>query len=251
MGRPGLEDFVLATQGDTQAWFGQIKNARELTRRAINSAERNDAKETAASYQAATALWEVELGNREQAHQDASAALKLAPNRDVREMAGLALARAGDTAAAEKLAAGLDKTFPLDTLVQRYWLPAIRAATAMEHKDPNRSVKLLKESGAIELGIPNNFVIFLPVYVRGEAYLALGDGDRAVGEFQKFVEHRGVVANFSWGALARLGLARAYALRGDADNARIAYQDFLTLWKDADPDIPILKQAKTEYAKLQ
>src|SRR5215468_8645190 len=134
MGRPGLEDFVLASQGDTQAWFGQIKNARELTRRAINSAERNDAKETAASYQAATALWEVELGNREQAHQDASAALKLAPNRDVREMAG-------DTAAAEKLAAGLDKTFPLDTLVQRYWLPAIRAATAMEHKDPNRSVK--------------------------------------------------------------------------------------------------------------
>ena len=152
---------------------------------------------------------------------------------------------------AEKLAAGLDKTFPLDTRVQRYWLPTIRAAVALKHNDPNRAIELLKVASAIELGSPTNLVIFLcPVYLRGEAYLLLRDGDRAAAEFQKFIDHRGVVMNFPWGALARLGLARAYTLRGDTGKARAAYQDFLTLWKDADPDVPILKQAQAEYAKL-
>ena len=144
MGKPGTEDLLLASQADTEAWYGKLKNARELTRRAMDSAQHNDAKETAATYQAAAALREVESGNREQARADADAALKLAPNRDVRAMAALALARAGDTAAAEKLAAELDKTFPLDTLVQRYWLPTIRAAVALERKDPNRAIELLK-----------------------------------------------------------------------------------------------------------
>jgi predicted Zn-dependent protease len=194
----------------------------------------------------------VESGNREQARAEAKAAVKLAPNRDVRVMAALALARAGDTAGAEKLAAELDKTFPLDTLVQRYWLPTIRAGVALERKDPNRAIELLKVASTIELGAPTNLTIFLcPVYLRGEAYLMLHDGNRAAAEFQKFIDHRGVVVNFPWGALARLGLARAYALQGDTAKARAAYQDFLTLWKDADPDIPILKEAKAEYAKLQ
>jgi eukaryotic-like serine/threonine-protein kinase len=261
MGKPGLEDFMLAAQADTQAWYGKMKNARELARRSMDSAKHNDAKETAAGYQAESALREVEIGNRAQAREDANAALKLAPSRDVRAMAALALARAGDTAAAEKLAAELDKTFPLDTLVQRYWLPTIRAAVAMERKDSNRAVELLKETSAIELGDPNGFVIFVPVYVRGEAYLTLGDGERAAAEFQKFVDHRGAVNNFPLGALARLGLARAYALEAKSAQgtgaeaahakARAAYQDFLALWKDADPDIPILKQAKAEYAKLR
>jgi len=204
--------------------------------------------------------------------------LKLAPNRDVREMAALALARAGDTAGAEKLAAELDKTFPLDTRVQRYWLPTIRAGVAMERQDPDRAIELLKAASTIELGLPTNLAMLMcPAYLRGEAYLMLHDGSRAAAEFQKFIDHRGVVRNFPWGALARLGLARAYALEAGVGaagstavknqgsitgrmpvppsdalaKARAAYQDFLTIWKDADPDLPILKEAKAEYAKLQ
>jgi serine/threonine protein kinase/tetratricopeptide (TPR) repeat protein len=250
-GKPGTEDLLLAAQADTQAWYGKMHNARELTRRAMDSAERNDAKETAAFYQAESALREVEAANCEKARAEANAAIRLAPNRDVRAAAALALARAGDTAGAEKLAAELDKTFPLDTLVQTYWLPTIRGAVALERKDPNRAVELLKETSSIELGSPTSFQYLCPVYVRGEAYLAQQDGDRAAAEFQKFIDHRGLVGNFPWGALARLGLARAYAMQGDTTKARAAYQDFLTLWKDADPDIPILKQAKAEYAKLQ
>ena len=251
MGKLGTEDLLMAYQADTQAWYGQFKNARELTRRAMDFAEHNDAKETAAFYQAESVLREVEAGNREEAREGANAALKLASNRDVKAMAALALARAGDTTSAEKLTAELDKTFPLDTLVQRYWLPTIRAAVAIERKDPNRAGELLKETSAIELGAANNFVVLAPVYMRGEAYLALGDGQRAVMEFQKFIDHRGFVGNFPWGALARLGLARAYAMQGNNVEAKAAYQDFLTLWKDADPDIPILIAAKAEYAKLQ
>jgi len=276
MGKPGAEDLLLAAQADTEGWYGKLKNAHELTGRAMDSAQHNDAKETAAVYQAAAALREVEAGNREQARAEADAALKLAPNRWVRAMAALALARAGDTAGAEKLAAELDKAFPLDTLVQRYWLPTIRAGVALERKDPNRAIGLLKVASTIELSIPTNLAISMcPVYLRGEAYLMIHDGSRAAAEFQKFIDHRGVVVNFPWGALARLGLARAYALqaglpvaavydrrkedgarraplRPDAlAKARAAYQDFLTLWKDADPDIPILKEAKAEYAKLK
>jgi predicted Zn-dependent protease len=203
-------------------------------------------------YQGAAALREVESGDREQARAEAKAALKLAPNRDVRAMAALALARAGDTAAAEKLAVELDKTSPLDTLVQRYWLPTIRAGVALERKDPSRAIELLKVASTIELGEPTYLTILLcPAYLRGEAYLMLHDGNRARVEFQKFIDHRGLVANFPWGALARLGLARAYAMQRDTVKAKAAYQDFLTLWKDADPDIPILKEAKVEYAKLQ
>jgi predicted Zn-dependent protease len=178
--------------------------------------------------------------------------LKLAPNRDVRAIAALALARAGDTAGAEKLAAELDKAFPLDTRVQRYWLPTIRAGVVLERKDPDRAIELLRVASTVELGMPANLTIYLcPVYLRGEAYLMLHDGNRAAAEFQKFIDYRGVVVNFPWGALARLGLARAYAMQGDTAKARAAYQDFLTLWKDADPDIPILKQARAEYARLK
>ena len=251
MGKPGIEDLLLAAQADTQAWYGKLKNARQLTRRAMDSAQHNGARETAAFYQAESSLREVEVGKRDEARADANAAMNLAASLDVQAMAALALARAGDTAGAEKLAAKLDKTFPMGTFVQRYWLPTIRATIEMERKDPNRAVELLKEMGAIELGIPNSLVALVPIYVRGVAYLALSDGNQATAEFQKFVDHRGLVGNFPWGALARLGLARAYALQGDTAKARAAYQDFLTLWKDADTDIPVLKQAKAEYAKLQ
>jgi tetratricopeptide (TPR) repeat protein len=253
MGKPGAEDLLMAAQADTYGWYGKLKNAHELTGRAMDSAQRNDAKETAAGYQAEAALRDVESGDREQARAEANAALKLGPNRDVRAIAALALARAGDSAAAEKLAAELDKAFPQDTLVQRYWLPTIRASVALERKDPNRAIELLEVADAIELGEPTaDLTVFLcPVYVRGEADLMLHDGNRAAAEFQKFIDHRGVVMNFPWGALARLGLARAYAMQGDTAKAKSAYQDFLTLWKEADPDVPVLKQAKAEYAKLQ
>ena len=252
MGKPGTEDLSLATQADTEGWYGKMKHAHELTVSAMDSARQNDAKESAAAYQAAAALREVESGNREQARAEANAAVKLAPNRDVRTMAALALARAGDTAGAEKLAAELDKTFPLDTLVQRYWLPTIRAGVALERNDPNRAIELLKVASTVELAQPTNITVILcPVYLRGQAYLMLHDGIAAAVEFQKFIDHRGVVMNFPWGALARLGLARAYAMQGDTTKARAAYQEFLTLWKDADPDVPILKEAKAEYAKLQ
>jgi tetratricopeptide (TPR) repeat protein/predicted Ser/Thr protein kinase len=247
VGKAGTEQELLASEADTQAWHGRMKNARELTRRAMDSAEHNDAKEAAAAYQAAAALREVEAGNPEQARVDAVAAVKLGPNRILQANAALALARAGDTAAAEKLADKLDNSFPLDTMVQKYRLPTIRAAVALQRKDPNQAIELLQVTSPIELG---DVGLLLPVYLRGEAYLMLHDGKAAAAEFQKFIDHRGLVANFPWGALARLQLGRAYTLSGDKNKARAAYQEFLGLWKDADPDIPILKDAKAEYAQL-
>ncbi len=208
-----------------------------------------------------SALREVESGYGERARADANAAMQLAPNRDVQAMAGLVLAQAGDTAGTENLADELSKTFPLGTLVKRCWLPTIRAAIVLEKKEPKQTIDLLKEADALELGTPNNPVILVPVYMRGKAYLALRNGNLAAREFQKFIDHGAMVGNFPWGALARLGLARAYALQAQSSNgdpadaapikARAAYQDFLTLWKGADPDIPILKEAEAEYAKLK
>jgi eukaryotic-like serine/threonine-protein kinase len=177
-------------------------------------------------YQAAAAVREVASGNRRQARADADAALTLAPNREVRELAALALARAGDTAAAEKLAAELDNAFPLGTLVQRYWLPTIRAAVALQRKDPIRAVELLKVVSAIELGEPgtNLVVVLCPVYLRGEAYLMLRDGKAAAAEFQKFVDHYGLVVNFPLGAaiLWRAAWLIVRTLVDAADCLRIA-----------------------------
>src|SRR5208282_2560592 len=196
MEKPSTEDLLLYAQADTEGWYGKLKNARELTGRAMDSAQHNDANQRAALYLVVAALREVKSGNREQARTEANTALKLS-NGGVRAIAALVLASAGDTATAEKLAAELDKTSPLDTLVQRYWLPTIRAGVALERKDPNRAIELLKVTIPIELGHPSNLTIFLcPVYLRGEAYLMLHDGNRAAAEFQKFIDHRGLVANF-------------------------------------------------------
>jgi predicted Zn-dependent protease len=191
----------------------------------------------------------VESGNPKQARDEANAALKLARNPYVLTFAALALARAGDTKEAEKLAAELDKTRPLDTLVQRYWLPTIRAAVALERKDPNRAVELLKVTSAFDLATVGPGLY--SIYVQGQAYLMLRDGNAAATEFQKFIDHRGFVGNFPWGSLAHFHPARAYAMQGATAKAKAAYQDFLTLWKDAVPDIPILIAATKEYAKLQ
>ena len=256
-GKPGTEDSMLATQADTEAWYGKFHNASELTQRAVDLAKRNDAKETAANYEAGAALREAAAGNRSQADNDANSALKVSQSRDVKAIAAIALAQAGDVSTPKKLASELNATFPLDTLAQGFWLPTIRAAIALQRKDGNSAIQALNGMGTLEFAAVNAGInVYLcPAYVRGQAYLMLHDGKAAAAEFQKLIDHYGLITNFPWGALARLGVARAYALEAATDpaagdKARSAYQNFLTLWKDADPDIPIYKQAKAEYAKL-
>ena len=251
---PGLEDPLFATLGDTEAWYGRFKNARELGHQAIEFAERNNDKETAAFYLAMQALSRAPAGNSLEARADAAAALKLSQGLNTKATSALALAQAGDVTTAKTLAAELDKAYPLSTAVQEYWLPTIEAAIALQAKEGQRAVHALEKTSAIELGTVGPYLC--PAYVRGEAYLMVGDGQAAAREFHKFIDHYGSVGSFTWGALARLGLARAYALEAQTDpaardKARTAYQNFLTLWKDADPDIPIYQQAKAEYAKLQ
>jgi eukaryotic-like serine/threonine-protein kinase len=253
VGRSGEEDWLLSGQSDTWAYFGQLGKARDFSQRAIESAKRADAKETAALWQVNAALREAEFGNLGNARQNALAALALAPGRDIRSVAALALARTGDAAQAQKLADGLDQDFPQNTVVQGYWLPSIRAAIELNAKNSAKAAEILKTAAPFELGQcqPFQLGMMYPVYLRGQAYLLAHQGKEAAAEFQSVIDHRGIVLNFPLGALAHVGLGRAYALQGDTARARNAYQEFFTLWKDADPDIPILKQAKAEYAKLQ
>jgi len=252
-GRRGEEDWLLSAQSDTEAYFGRLTKAREFSQRALESAVRADAKETAALWQVNNALREAEFGNARSAGQNALAALALAPGRDVRSVAALALARAGETTKAQKLAEALDRDFPQDTTVQGYWLPSIRAANEMNRKNSAKAVDVLQTAAPYELAQTQPFQVGMlyPIYLRGQAYLAARQGKEAGAEFQKIIDHRGIVVNFPLAALAHVDLARAYALQGNAAAARSAYQDFLTLWKDADPDTPILQQAKAEYARLQ
>jgi eukaryotic-like serine/threonine-protein kinase len=252
-GRPQNEDILLSAQSDTEAYYGHMRKARDFSRRAVESALRAGAKETAAAWQADEALRDAETGNWDQARQEAATVLTMSSGSGVRKLAALALARAGDTSRAGATAEGLEKSNPANTFLNYYWLPATGAAIELRHNDPSKAIERLQSAGAYELGYsqPFQFGTMYPTYVRGEAYLALHQGSQAAGEFQKILDHPGIVLNFPLGALAHLGVARAYALQGDTAKARAAYQDFLTLWKDADPDIPILKQAKAEYAKLQ
>ncbi|HUK23187.1 MAG TPA: winged helix-turn-helix domain-containing protein [Terriglobales bacterium] len=252
MGKPGVEDAVLAMQANTEAWFGRMLQARELTRRAMNSAMQHDAKESAAGYEAEEALNEAELGYREQARTDAKAAIRLSPNHDVRDVAMLALAEAGDSQAAEQMVLELGKTYPEDTLIQTYWIPTVHAAIELNRGDSARAIELLQSMGARELGQPTPFAILLhPVYVRGEAFLAEHKGAKAAVEFHKILDHNGLMQNDPIGALARLQLGRAYTIQGNFARAIAAYRDFLASWSGADPNVPILKQAKAEYEKLQ
>jgi hypothetical protein len=251
-GKPGVEDLLLAAQADTEAWHGKFENARRLTKQAIDSAQRNEAKETAAAYQVLAALREVEAGDSKQALADAHAAMRLGPNRDVRSMAALAMALGGETAEADRLAIELNKDFPLDTVVLRYWLPATHAAIALARREASKVVEDLAAASALDLSEPATVTVFLvPPYLRGRAYLMLRDGKAARAEFQKLIDHYGLIGNFPWGALSRLGVARADAMSGDEAEARSAYRQFLGIWRDADPDIPIFRQAKAEYARLQ
>ncbi|MGA8622957.1 MAG: winged helix-turn-helix domain-containing protein [Candidatus Sulfotelmatobacter sp.] len=264
-GQHEYENVGFALASDTEAYGGHLGKARELTRRAVDSAIRTDSKENGAIYLGIAAIREAAYGNPAEARRSAREALKLAPTTQGAESeAALAFATAGDMVRAESLAQELGKRFPLDTQMQSLWLPAIRAQVALHKKNPASALNALPSASAIELG-EIQFVINISclyhVYVRGETYLAAGQGTAAAAEFQKILDHRGIVWNCWTGALAHLGVARANALQAttsqgaDAEAFRLralaAYKDFLTLWKDADPDIPVLKEARAEYAKLQ
>jgi tetratricopeptide (TPR) repeat protein len=244
-GKPGIEDGMLNSEADSEAFEGRLEKARGLARRAVESARRNGFKETASSLQAAAAIREAEFGNEGPARKSAEDALAVSSGRDVQTSVALALARAGRTADSLAMADKLAKARPLDTKLNAYWLPTIFAANEIARKNQAKALTILETALPYDLASP-----LYSVYVRGQAYLQLRDGGQAAAEFQKMIDHRGIVQNTPIGALARLGLGRAYALQGDLAQARISYQDFLTLWKDADPDIPILKEAKAEYAKL-
>jgi serine/threonine protein kinase/tetratricopeptide (TPR) repeat protein len=250
-GRPGEEDRMLNIHADTQAYYGRLEKARDLARRAADSAVRADAKETAAQWLAFEALREAELGNVAAARQAVARALALAPGRDVKVLAAVALTRTGETAQSRAIFEGLQKSEPTNTYLKVYWFPVMQASIAMAQQVPDRAVVALEPSLPYELGSPPPGTAMYPAYIRGLAYLAQRNGAAAAAEFQKFPDHSGLVGNFLLGSLAHLQLARAYALSGDSAKAKSAYQDFLGLWKDADPDIPILKEAKAEYEKLQ
>jgi serine/threonine protein kinase/tetratricopeptide (TPR) repeat protein len=264
-GRPE-ENYGLSLASDSEAYSGHLSKARELTRRSVDSAIRADSKETGAIWHENAALREAAFGNAAEAKQGASEGLKLTPMSEaVGVEAALAYAMAGEMAQSESLSQVLNKRFPEDTLMQSLWLPAVRAQLALNRKNPAEAINDLQAaSDPIEFGqiaFVTNLSCLYPTYIRGEAYLATGHGSAAANEFEKILDHGGIVWNCWTGALAHLGVARADALQAkasqgaDADAARVraltAYKDFLTLWKDADPDIPILKQAKAEYAKLQ
>ena len=248
MGKPGIEDTLISWQADIAAFSGLQEKSKELSRRAIASAQNAGEKETAAGYQAKSSLREALFGNPAQARQEAAAALEISTGRDVQFEAALVLALVGDEVRAQALANDLGKRYPEDTIVQFKELPTLRAQLVVNRNQPSKAIEYLQTALPYELGTLATGAVSHPAYVRGEAYLAAHDGSHAASEFQKIVDH---VWMDPIGARARLGIARAYALQGDTVKAKAAYQDFLTLWKDADPDIPILKQAKAEYAKLQ
>ena len=249
MGKPGTEDTALFEQAaNTEAYHGRLEKAREFARRAAESAQHNDAKERAAFYIARTGLWEANFGSAAKARQAVTEALTLAPGLRTRIVAARTLALTGDAAQAQKLADKLSHDFPLDTMIQNYALPTIRAKIALANGDAIKAIEVLQAANSYELGGVGTMA---PVYTRGLAYLRARNGVAAAGEFQKMLDHRAMLGNDSHAALARLQLGRANVMEGDTAKARTAYQDFFALWKDADPDIPILMEAKAEYAKLK
>ena len=254
-GKLGIEDIILAQQADTEAFHGRLGEAREFSRRAIQSGQRAGKRETAAFWQMNEALREAAFGNRQAAQRGVAEALALAATRDVQTLAALIWAQAGNSGQARTMSDALARRYPLDTLLNGYWLPTIRAVIDLDHNNPVRAIGLLQAAASYELGggsfMAGSAVPLLPAYVRGQAYLRLHRAKEAAAEYQKLVDHWGAVRNCPMGALARLGLGRAYAMQGDFAKAHIAYDDFFALWKDADPDIPILREAKAEYAKLQ
>ena len=248
--RPGIEDLQLFVQSNTQAYSGRLRKSRELSGEAVQAAKAHDHGELVTLFLLSEALREAEVGNVVQARRQATSTMAHTPDSQI--FAALSLARVCETTSAQAMADQLRRVWPLNTVLNSYWLPTIRASIELCRNHPDKAVELLQASSAYELGAPSLIVgTFYPVYVRGLAYLLAHRGDEAAAEFNKIIEHRGIAFNFPLGALAHLGVARAYAVSGDTTKSRTAYQDFLALWKDADPEIPILKEAKAEYAKLQ
>jgi serine/threonine protein kinase/tetratricopeptide (TPR) repeat protein len=253
-GRSGDEDALLSAESDSQAYRGELSNAREWSRRAADAAVRADSPEAAALWEVNEGLREAEFGDAVEAKQHVRAALARAPGRDVRVLAALALARAGDAERAKEMADQLEKEFPTNTILRRYWVPTIRAAVDLQRGNPEQALVALEAASAMELAVVDplsDLGTLYPAYLRGIAYLGTLKGDAAAGEFQKFLNHRGIVSQFPLGALAHLQFARAKAMSGDRSSAKAEYEQFLSIWKSADEGIPILKQAKAEYAKLE
>ena len=255
-GQPGAEETLLAYEANTAAYYGRLRESKELTGRAMESAEHADEKEVSAGFSARSGLREALFGNASEARRRASLAVARSSGVDVQYASALALAYAGDTGRAQSLTEELNQRFPEATTVQFNYLPTVRAKLALDRGNPSAALEMLRATLPYELGqttfsgehVWNGLY---PVFVRGEAYLSAHQGSNAAAEFQKILDHRGIVWNSPIGALAHLQLGRAFAMQGDTARARAAYQDFLTLWKDADPDIPVLKQAQAEYAKFK
>lgn len=252
-GKTGIEDILLYAQSCTRAYFGDLGKAREFSQKASDLANAAGQKETAAGYRADAALREALFGNAAEAQRRLRTVLNTASGQDVQAAAALAYAFAGDQSRAQSLADSLASKYPQNTIVQYNYLPAIRAQIALNSGNPQRALELLEPARPFELGQPAQALLlnFYPAYVRGSAYLAAHDAQAAAAEFQKMLDHPGVALNEPIAALAHLGIARAKALNGDTQQARSAYDDFLGLWRDANPDIPVLTRAKAEYAKLQ
>jgi len=247
-----FEGYFLDMQSETEAYHGRIRKAREFTRRAVKLeiGGHEDGMEWAGGFEMKSALREAAFGYHEQAKHDVTTALSYSRQPDVRFRAAFVLALVGDTGRGESIAAELAKRYPLDTSINMYGVPSVRAAIELSRNNPAKAVQELDVTSPYELGCDFDEMPFFPVYIRGQAFLAMHQGREAAAEFRKYIDHPGVVLNNPLGAVARVGLARAYAMQGDTAKARAAYQDFFSLWKDADPDVPILKEAKAEYAKL-
>jgi len=252
VGRPGSEDLLLSTQSDAEAYFGRLANARRVSQRAVDSAIRADLRETAALWLANAALREAELGEHRQAIADIKSAMALDPGRNMRLFAALTFARVGDTHSAQGMAANLEREFPNNTVLQVYRIPSIKAAIALARRNPRQALEYLESAKPSELGqpTPTGLAPLYPVYLRGEAYLALHEGRAAAAEFQRILDHPGISLASALGPLAELGRARAAAMSEDEATARAAYRNVLLLWKDADPGLGPLNSAKAELSSL-
>lgn len=255
-GEPDSMDWMVDRQAFSLAYAGRLKEARVLSRQAIELAEQDGDRERAAQFAIRIALWEAFFGDARGARLDADAALGLGKNRGLDYGAAVAFGLAGDSEQAEALADQLQKRLPEDTSVRFSYVPVIRAILALNRHDPAAAIDALEIATPYELGAPRCAVVsyfgsLYPILIRGEAFLAANKGPEAAREFQKLIDHRTVMIGDAVSALARLGLARSYALSGDSGNAREQYREFLSLWNEADPDSPVLRQAKAEYAKLK
>jgi len=254
-GKSGAEELISDHQAFALAYTGHLQEAGKMLWRARDLEQQAGHREKAALFETRAALWEAFYGDAPAAKPVAMAALALAKNREVQYGAALALAMAGDSSQAQTLINGLERSFPEDTSVKFNYLPTVRAFLALNHGDPAKAIELLRVAVPHELGQPRSsqtgfFGALYPIYARGQAYAVTRQGAAAAREFQNILDHRGIMVGDPIGVLAHLQLGRAYAMQGDTAKAKSAYEDFLTLWKDADPDIPILKQAKAEYKRL-